>query len=155
MAGGEAAPASRPLQEQPNAKCAKCVFAGDVDIPQAVSESYEKWAQWRDHVAAAFRAFVGDDLAAKMAAEYHVEVMHRALDQVGVDMATEWAAPPAKPHEAVLMMAIYENHTRWRLDVDAGEWCHINPPPRPQPEGGVSGAALTGPTTPTHLSHLR
>ena len=45
VVGGEAASASRPAQEQPNAKHAKCAFAGGVDMPQAVSESYEKWAQ--------------------------------------------------------------------------------------------------------------
>ena len=86
--GGEVALASRPAQEQPNAKHAKCAFTRDVDMPQAVSESCEKWAQWRDHVAATFRAFLGDDLAAKKAGEYHVELMHRGLDQAGVDMAT-------------------------------------------------------------------
>ena len=93
VAGGEVAPVSRPAQEQPNAKRAKCAFAGDVDIPRWLSESYEKWAQWRDHVAATFHAFVGDNLAAKKAGEYHAELMHRGLDQAGVDMATEWAAP--------------------------------------------------------------
>ena len=89
MVGGEAAPASRPAQEQPNAKCAKCAFAKDMYMPQAVSESYEKWAQRRDHVAATFRAFLSDDVAAKKAGEYDVELMHRGLDQAGVDMAIE------------------------------------------------------------------
>ena len=98
VVGGEAAPASRRAQEQPNAKRAKCPFAGDMDMPQAVSESYEKWAQWRDHVAATFRAFLSDEWAAKKAGECHVELMHRRLDQAGVDMTTEWAAPSAEPH---------------------------------------------------------
>ena len=127
VVGGETASASRPAQEQPNAKRAKCAFAGDVDMPQAISESYEKWAHWRDHVAATFRAFLGDDLAAKKAGEYYVERMHRRFDQAGVDMPSEWAAPSAEPHEALLMMALYENHARWRLDVVASEWRHINP----------------------------
>ena len=78
--GGAAAPASKPSQEQPRAKRTKCAFVGDVDMPQAVNESYEKWAQWRDHVAATFHAFLSDDLAAKKAGEYHVELMHRELD---------------------------------------------------------------------------
>ena len=119
---------SRPAQEQPNAKHGKCAFAGDMDMTQAVSESYEKWAQCSDHVAATFLAFIGDDLAAKKAGEYHVELMHRGLDQASVDMATRWAAPSAKPHKALLMMALYENHARWGLDVVFGEWPHINPP---------------------------
>ena len=80
VAGGDIAPARRPAREQPNAKCAKCVFAGDVEMPKAVSESYEKWAQWRDHVAATFRAFIGNELAAKKAREHHFELMHRGLD---------------------------------------------------------------------------
>ena len=42
MVGGEAAPPSRPAQVQQNAKRAKCVFVGDVDMPQAVSESYKQ-----------------------------------------------------------------------------------------------------------------
>ena len=54
--------------------------------------------------------------------------MHRGLDKVGVDMATKWAAPSAEPHKALLMMALYNSHVRWRLDVVAGEWRHINPP---------------------------
>ena len=135
VVGGAAAPATRPTQEEPRAKCAKCAFAGDVDVSQAVSESYEKWAQWRDHVAATFRAFLYDDLAAKKAGEYHVELMHRGLDQAGVDIATEWAAPLAESHEALLMMALYENQARWRLDVVTGEWRHINHPARAPPQG--------------------
>ena len=151
VVGGETAAASRPAQEQPTAKHAKCAFAGDVDMPQAVSESYEKWAQWRDHMATTFRAFLDDDLAAKKGGECHVELMHRVLDQAGVDMATEWAAPSARPHEALLMMALYENHARWRLDVVAGEWCHINPPAQaPCPGCGTEGAARTGSTAATH-----
>ena len=65
--GGAAAPAGRSAQEQPRAKRTKCAFAGDVDMPQAASESYEKWTRWRDHVAATFRAFLSDDMAAKKA----------------------------------------------------------------------------------------
>ena len=38
--------------------------------------------------------------------------MHRGLDQAGVNVATAWAAPSAEPHEALLMMALYENHAR-------------------------------------------
>ena len=128
VAGGKVAHASRPAQEQPNAKRAKCEFVGDVDMPQAVNESYENWAHWRDHVAATFGAFIGDDLAAKKATEHHVELMHRGLGQAGVDMATECAAPSAKPHKANLMMGLYENHARCRLDVIGGEWNHINLP---------------------------
>ena len=127
VAGGEIAPASRPAHEHPNAKSAKCAFVGDVGMPLAVSESYEKWPPWRDYVAATFCAFIGDDLVAKKAGEYHVELLHRRLDQAGVKMATEWPAPSPEPHEALLMMALYENHARWRLDVFAGECCHINP----------------------------
>ena len=88
-------------------------------MPQAVIESYEKWAQWRNHVAATFRAFIGDDLPAKKAGEYHVELMHRGLDEAGVDMAIEWAAPSAEPHEALLMMALYA-HTRITRAPEAG-----------------------------------
>ena len=108
--GGGADPADTPAQEKATAKRTLCAFAGDVDMPQAVSESCEKWAQWRDHVVATFGAFIGDDLAAKKFGDYHVELMNRGLDQAGVDMATEWAAPSSKVHEALLVMALYENH---------------------------------------------
>ena len=128
VVGGETALARRLAQEQPSAKRAKCAFARDVDMPQAVNESYEKWAHWRDHVVATFRAFLGDDLAAKKAGEYHVELMHRGLDQAGADMATEWAAPSVEPQEVLVIMAVYENHARWRLDMVAGEWRHIKSP---------------------------
>ena len=130
-----AAPAGRPAHDQPRTKRTKCAFAGDVDMPQAASESYEQWTQWRDHVAATFRAFLSDDTVAKKAGEYHVEPMHRGLDQAGVDVATAWAAPSAEPHEALLMMALYESHTRWKLDVVAGEWRHMNPPAQAPPQG--------------------
>ena len=100
VVGGATARASKLAREQPRAKRAKCEFAGDVDMPHAVSESYEKWGEWRDHVAATFRAFLSDDLAAK-AGEYHVERMNRWFHQAAVDMATE-----------CLMMALYENHAR-------------------------------------------
>ena len=53
-------------------------------MPQAASESYERWSLWRDHVSATFRAFLSDDAAAKRAGEYHVELMHRGLNQAGV-----------------------------------------------------------------------
>ena len=89
--GGAAAPAGRPAQDQPRAKRTKCAFAGDIDMPQAASESYEKWALWRDHVSPTFRAFLSDDMAAKRAGEYHVELMHRSLDQAGVDVARQWS----------------------------------------------------------------
>ena len=90
-------------------------------MPQAASELYERWSLWRDHVSATFRAFLNDDVAAKRAGEYHVELMHRGLDQAGVDVATAWAAPSVEPHEALLMMGLYETHARWKLDVVAGE----------------------------------
>ena len=148
--GGEAAPAKGPAQQQPIAKSAKCAFVGDVHMPQAVSESYEKWAQGRYHAAATFRAFLSDDLAAKKAGEYHAELMNRGLDEAGVDMATEWAARSAEPHEALLMMAFYDNHAPWRLDVVVGEWRHINPlAPNPCVGCGTAGAARAGPTTTT------
>ena len=133
MAGGDTAPASKPAQEQPNAKRAKCAFAGDVEMPQAVSESYEKWAQWRDHVAAAFRAFIGDDLAAKKVGEYHAELMHRGLDRAGVDMATEWAAPSSEPHEALLMMALYTIVRVGAWMWSRGSGAASSPRPRPLP----------------------
>ena len=56
-----------------------------------------------------------------------MELIHRGLDPAGVDMATEWAAPSGEPHEALLMMAFYDNQARLRVDVAAGEWRHINP----------------------------
>ena len=155
VARGEVSLASRPAQEQPNAKRAKCAFAGDVDMPQAVSESYEKWAQWRDHMAATFCAFLGDDLAAKKAGECHVEVMHRRLDQADVDMATEWAAPSSEPYEALLMMALYENHARWRLDVVAGEWHHINPPASAPAQNAAPGGPPVAAVQQQPTDHIR
>ena len=56
------------------------------------------------------------------------------LDQASVDMATEWAAPSSEPHEALLMMALCENHARWRLDVVAGDPLGPGPGPGPCPE---------------------
>ena len=150
MAGGEIAPASKPAQEQPNAKCAKCAFAEDVEMPQAVSESYEKWAQWRDHVAATFHAFIGDDLATKKVREYHVELMHRGLDQAGVDMATEWAAPSSEPHEALLMMALYENHALALGRGRGGMAPHEPPGHGPCPECGGWEADRGSPSVATH-----
>ena len=138
--GGAAAPAGRPVQDQPRAKRTKCAFAGDVHMPQAASESYERWSSWRDHVSATFRAFLGDDAAAKRAGEYHVELMHRGLDQAGVDVATAWAAPSVEPHEALLMMGLYETHARWKLDVVAGEWRHVNPPAQAPTQGAAPPA---------------
>ena len=35
--------------------------------------------------------------------------------------------PSSELHQALLMMALYENHACWRLDVVTGEWRHINP----------------------------
>ena len=90
MLGGAAAPAGRPAQDQPRAKRTKCAFAGVVDMPQVASESYEQWTQWRDHVAATFRAFLSDDMAASKAGEYHVELMPRGLHQAGVDESMGW-----------------------------------------------------------------
>ena len=146
MVGGEIAPASRPAQEQPNAKRANCTFTRDVDMPQAVSESYEKWAHWGDHVAATFCAFIGDDLAAKKAGKYHVELMHCGLDHAGINTAIEWAAPSSEPHEVLLMMALYKNHVRWRLDVVAGEWHHIKPPaPAPAQNAAQRGLTVAAP----------
>ena len=70
-------------------------------------------------MAATFRAFIGDDLAAKKAGEYHFKLMHRGLDQAGVDVAIEWVASLSEPHEVLLMMALYENHARWlQLEVE-------------------------------------
>ena len=104
-------------------------------MPQAASESYERWSSWRDHVSATFRAFLSDDAAAKRAGEYHVELMHR-----GVDVATAWAAPSVEPHEALLMMGLYETHARWKLDVVAGEWRHVNPPAHAPTQGAAPPA---------------
>ena len=73
-------------------------------MPQAANESYENGTQWRDHVAAAFRAFLGDDMATKKAGDHHVELMHRGLNQAGVDVATAWGALLAEPVEALLMV---------------------------------------------------
>ena len=137
MLGGAAALAWRPAQDQPRAKRTKCAFAGDVDMPQAASESYERWSQWRDHVSATCRAFLSDDMAAKKAWEYHVELMHRGMDWAGVDVATAWAAPSVEPHEAILIMGFYESHARWKLDVVAGEWRHMNPPAQGPPQGAA------------------
>ena len=135
--GGAAAPAGRPAQDQPLAKRTKCAFAGDVDMPQAANESYERWSLWRDHVSATFRVFLSDDVAAKKAGEYQVELMHRGLDQAGVDVATAWAAPSVEPHEALLMMGIYESHARRKLDVMVGEWRHMNPLAQAPPQGAA------------------
>ena len=52
-----------------------------------------------------------------------------------MDVATVWGAPSAEPHMALLMMALYENHARWRLDMVAQEWRHINPPAQAPPQG--------------------
>ena len=79
-------------------------------------------------MAATFCAFIDDDLAAKKDREYHVGLMHRGLDQAGLDMATELACPLAEPQEALSMMVRYENHARWPLDMVVGQWRHINPP---------------------------
>ena len=65
--GGAAAPACRPAHDQHTTKCA---FAGDVDMPQAGSESYEQWTQWRDHVATTFRAFLSYDVVYSVATAY-------------------------------------------------------------------------------------
>ena len=133
--GGAAAPDGRRAEDQLRAKRTKCAFAGDVDMPRAASEVYGEWTQWRDHVAATFRVFLSDDMAAKKAGEYHMEVMHRGLDQVGVDVATLWADPSAEPHEGLLIMALYESHPRWKLNVVAGERRHMNPPARAPRQG--------------------
>ena len=106
-------------------------------MPQAASELYRKWIQWRDQVAATYRAFLSDDMADKKAGEYHMELMHRGLDQAGVDVATSWAALSAEPHEAHLMMALYESHARWKLDVVAGEWSHMSPPAQAPPQSAA------------------
>ena len=135
--GGAAAPARRPAQDQLRAKRTKCAFAGDVDMRQAANKSYERWSLWRDPMSATFRAFLSDDAAAKKAGEYHVELMHQGLDQAGVDVATAWAAPSVEPHEALLMMGLYESHASWKLDVVAGEWRHMNPPAQAPPQGAA------------------
>ena len=100
-------------------------------------------------MAATFRAFLTDHLAAKKAREYHVEMMHRGLDQANVDMATQWAGPSVEPPVALFMIALYENHTRWRLDVVAGEWRHINPPA----QAPAQGIATRGPPGPAPQQH--
>ena len=38
-------------------------------------------------MSATFRAFLSDNMAAKKAGEYHVEPMHRGLEQAAVDVA--------------------------------------------------------------------
>ena len=106
-------------------------------MPEVASELYERWSQWRDNVSATFRAFLSDGMAAKKAGEYHVELMHRGLDQAGVDVATAWAALLVELHAALLMMGLYESHERWKLDVVAGEWRHMNPPAEAPPQGAA------------------
>ena len=51
------------------------------------------------HVAATFRTFIRDDLAAKKAEEYDVDLKHHGLNHARVDKASEWAAPSSEPHE--------------------------------------------------------
>ena len=109
-------------------------------MPQAASGSYERWSSLRGHVSATFRAFLNDDAAAKRADEYHVELMHRGLDQAGVDFATAWAAPSVEPHEALLMMGLYETHARWKLDAVAGEWRHMSLPAQAPAQGAAPPA---------------
>ena len=125
--GGGAAPTDKPAQENPRAKRAKCAFAGDVDMPKRstslMSNGHSGGTTWRPPSVP-----FGDDLAAKKAGDYHVEPMNRGLDQAGVDMATESTAPSSEPREALLMMALYENHAQWRLDVIAGQWRSHGPP---------------------------
>ena len=151
--GGAAAPAGRPAQDQPRAKRTSCAFAGDVDMPHTASESYGRWSLWRDHVSATFWAFLSDDAAAKKAGEYHVELMHRGLEQ-GVDVATARAAPSVEPHEALLMMGLYESHARWKLDVVAGEWRHMNPPAQAAPQVRRRVAKARRPLIPFGLRSL-
>ena len=96
-------------------------------------------------MAATFRAFIGDDAAAKKPGEYHVELMHRGLDHAGADMATEWTAPSSELHRALLMVALYENRALWRLDVVRGNGATSTPRPQPLPRmrhhGGPTVAA--------------
>ena len=56
-------------------------------MPRAANESYEGWVAWRDSAEATFRAFIGDDQAAKLEGEYHVTLMNHWLDQAGSDVA--------------------------------------------------------------------
>ena len=84
-----------------------------------------------------FPGFLSDDMAAKKGREYHVELMHRGLEQASVDVATSWAALSVEPHEALLRMGLYESHTRWKLDVVAGEWRHLKPPAYAPPQGAA------------------
>ena len=99
------------------------MFARDGEMPQAESKTYTAQASWRDLAAAAFRAFVTDDQAAKMAGEFHVGLMNHGSDHVGVDMAV-WEA-----HEALVAMALYEAHAQCHLDVVGGEWKRLAPAP--------------------------
>ena len=45
----------------------------------------------------------------------------------------------------LLMMGLYETHARWKLDVVAGEWRHMNPPA----QAHTQGAAPRGQGPPT------
>ena len=142
--GGAAALAGQPAPDQPRAKGSKCAFAGAVDMPEAATELYERWTQWRDHVSASLRAFVSDDVAARKDGEYHVELMHRGLAQTGVDVATSWAAPSAEPGEALLVMALYKSHARWKPDALAacGVCCRARNLPSWIPRVGHRAAHL-------------
>ena len=66
-----------------------------------------------------------------------MELMHRGLNQAGVDIATAWAAPSVEPHDAVLMTGLYETHARWKLDIVVGEWRHVNPPAQAPTQGAA------------------
>ena len=72
--------------------------------------------------------------------------MHRGLDHAGVDMPTKRPPPSAKPHDTLLIMALYGNQAHWRWDVVAGEWRHLNPPaPAPAPNAAPGGPPVTAP----------
>ena len=120
MVDGADLAADTPGLAQPQPKRVKYVFAGDVEMPQAASEAFARWAAWRDSAEATFQAFISDDQAAKLVGEYHVTLMNRRLDQAEVDKAVQWAVPSWEAHEALLAMALYETHAQWRLDMHHG-----------------------------------
>ena len=96
---GTSTSASRPDMQSSAPKRQKVAFANDEDVPQAETPAYEAWAAWRDSAGGTLRAFLTDEAVAKMAADYHVTLMQRRLNQAGVDVAVGWAAPgkPMRP----------------------------------------------------------
>ena len=66
----------RPSLARPQPKRIKYLFAGDVEMPQEASETFAGWAAWRHSAEVTIRVFISADQAAKLAAEYHVMLMH-------------------------------------------------------------------------------